>query len=87
MNFLTDYFDKTLIPEWRLAWQKWSIKFQAGIGAAVGIWALIPEENRSDVLAAIGVQPRWIVLMIVVIGIALRLKKQSKDEPPKVDPS
>ncbi len=88
MNFITDYFDKTLIPEWRSAWQKWSIKFQAYVAAGIGIWALVPEESRSEVLAAIGVPPRWIVLAIVVIGIALRLKKQqAKEEPDKQDPA
>ena len=77
---IVDYFDKHLIPEWRAAWGKLSVKFNTYVAAAVGIWALVPEENRADVLTAIGVQPRWIVLTIVVIGIILRLKKQEPKE-------
>lgn len=77
---IVDYFDKHLIPEWRAALGKLSIQFNAVVAGAVGIWALVPEENRADVLAAIGVQPRWIVLTIVVIGIVLRLKKQGPKE-------
>lgn len=79
-QWVVDYFDQKLIPDWRAAWGKLSIKFNTLVAGAIGIWAMVPEESRSDVLAAVGVQPRWIVLTIVVIGVILRLKKQEPKE-------
>jgi hypothetical protein len=89
MNFLTDWFDKTLIPEWRKALKMLSVQWGLICVAAAPVWDALPEDKRASLLAILGISPAWYVAAAVGVGIVLRLKGQGigQDEPDKKDPT
>ena len=76
MNFITQYFDKVLVPEWRKAWKMLSVLWNSVCAAAAPGWLLLTDDQRTALLTLIGVKPAWIVGAAFLIGIVLRLKAQ-----------
>jgi hypothetical protein len=77
MNFLTEWLDKTLIPEWRKALKMLSVQWGVLCMAAAPIWESLSEEQRASLLGILGISSAWYVVAAVVIGVVLRLKSQA----------
>lgn len=88
MNFLTDYFDKTLIPEWRKAVAFLSVKADLIMGTLVGAWITVPDDQKAAFAGLLKIDPAWLVIVGIVIRLYYRLKKQPElhAEPAKQDP-
>ncbi|MBO9647346.1 MAG: hypothetical protein J7605_02465 [Variovorax sp.] len=76
MNFITQYFDKVLVPEWRRAWQMACVLWNTLCAAVAPAWLILSDDQKASVLSAIGVKPAWLVAGAFVVSIALRLKAQ-----------
>ena len=81
MNFIANWFDKTLVPEWRRALKMLSVQWGALCLAAAPIWAALSDEQKASLLGILGIRPEWYVAVAVVIGIYLRLRNQGIAEP------
>lgn len=81
MNFITSWFDKTLIPEWRKALKMLSVQWAGLCLAAAPIWGALSDEQKASLLGILGIRPEWYVGAAVAIGIYLRLKNQGISEP------
>lgn len=86
------WLDKQAIPDWRQSWEKLTVKFNAALVAFGGIWLVLPDEAKAQILTAVGIPTAWVVVAIGVVGFVLRLKAQNAKaapaEPPsKADPS
>jgi hypothetical protein len=81
MNFISNWLDKTLIPEWRRALKMLSVQWGALCLAAAPIWGALSDEQRASLLGILGIRPEWYVVAAVAIGIYLRLKNQGIAEP------
>lgn len=76
MNAVTNFFDKTLVPEWRKFWKMLSFWWNAVCAAAAPIWVTLPEDKQAAILSVVGVHPSLYISAAFVIGIVLRLKSQ-----------
>jgi hypothetical protein len=79
-QWLAEYFDKKLIPDWRAAWDKLSIRWNALLIAAGTFWILLPSDVQTQIIDTVlgffGVPTSWTIVVIGVVGVFLRLKKQ-----------
>lgn len=92
MNFLSNLFDKTLIPEWRSSLKMLSVIWNLICAAAAPGWMALTDDQKASILGIVGIGPGWIVAAAFVVGIVLRLKAQGievapADPPAKADPS
>lgn len=82
---IIDFLDKYAIDDWRGAWAKLSVKFNALLIASGAIWIVLPQDLQTQiveaVLASFGIPTSWAVVAIGLVGLAARLKSQT----PKVD--
>ncbi|WP_431276290.1 hypothetical protein ACQ858_08555 [Variovorax ureilyticus] len=76
MNFIAQYFDKVLVPEWRKAWKMLSVIWNSVCAAAAPGWLLLTDDQKTALLTLIGIKPAWIVGAAFLVGIFLRLKAQ-----------
>jgi hypothetical protein len=83
MNFLSNWFDKVLIPEWRKSMKMLSVQWGAICIAAAPIWSALSDEQKASLLGILGISPAWYVAVAVVISIVLRLKAQGIGEAEK----
>lgn len=71
----------------RTAWSYWSIKWQAAFAAAVGVWQLLPDDQKTASLSmipvvgpAIAANPGYLVWIGIAATIYLRMKIQAPQE-------
>jgi hypothetical protein len=76
MNAITEFFDKTLVPEWRKAWLMLSVVWNTVCAAAAPGWLVLTDDQKASLLGILGISPAWYVGVAFVIGIVLRLKSQ-----------
>jgi hypothetical protein len=87
MNFqaiklaVLEWIDRQAIPDWGQAWKLLSVKFNALLVAFGGVWILLPDDAKGQILTAVGVPTAWVVVAIGVVGFVLRLKSQQPKEP------
>lgn len=91
-QLIADWLDKQAIPDWRQSWDKLTVKFNAALVAFGGLWLMLPDEAKTQILTAAGIPTAWVVVAIGVVGFVLRLKAQGDkaepaDPPSKADPS
>ena len=80
---MIEWFDKTLVPEWRAALKMMSVWWNLVCAAAVPVWLALTEDQRASILSALGINPGWIVVALFVVGILARLKSQPSVEAEK----
>ena len=81
MNIISEWLDKTHVPQWRSALKMLSVQWGALCLAAAPIWGALSDEQRASLLGILGIRPEWYVVAAVAIGIYLRLKNQGIAEP------
>ncbi len=80
MSKLTAFFDAYLIDDWTKAWTKLSVVWNSLCAAAGPIWVSLNDDQKQSILAVVGVHPAMYVSAAFVIGVLLRLARQSKKD-------
>lgn len=83
MNLITNFFDKTLIPEWRKALAMLSVQWNGILVVATPLWIALSEEQKQSLLSILGISGGWYVAAAFLITIVLKLKAQPKLHAPK----
>jgi hypothetical protein len=69
-----------LIDDVRRAWRLLSVQIPSIGLTACAVWLSMPEAQRADVLAVLGISPAWLALATFAASIVGRVVKQ---ESPK----
>lgn len=76
-----EWLDTHAIPDWGQAWKLLTVKFNALLVAFGGVWILLPDDAKAQILTAVGVPTAWVVVAIGVVGFLLRMKSQQPKDP------
>jgi hypothetical protein len=76
MNFIKDWLDQKLIPEWKKALLMLSVQFDLCMGAVTAMWLAVPDDERASLAALLGINPSWLLVAGVAVRIYLRLRPQ-----------
>jgi hypothetical protein len=67
-----------LVEDWRNAWRWLSVNCMVLAGAIQGSWLFVPEDMKASIPPHI---TSGVTVILLVIGVAGRLKKQAPCEP------
>lgn len=66
-----------LIDEWKEAWRYLSVQLSSAFAVASLTWLALPDEQRSAILSALGINPGWVVAVSFLVVVVARIKAQT----------
>ena len=78
MKKIIVWLDAHLIDDWSKAWTKLSVIWNAACAAAAPVWVSLSDDQKASILGVVGVHPALYVSVAFLIGVVLRLARQSK---------
>lgn len=83
MKALTDYFDKTLIPEWRQAWGYLTIKISTLCATLAAVWPLLPKDQQAQILGFFGFNGMGFLALAGFVSVIIARWKLQPSLPAK----